>query len=149
MDTTLKVIGITGGSGTGKSSVTRYFAQQNIAVIDADLIAREVCLPNTPCWRNPFGVRRGYTKLRRFPKPQKMGKLVFVDSKRLDLLVAITHKYIKEEIFLRIDAYRDNPVITDEEGNESPLRAVVIDAPFCLRAACLKYATPWLWCWPI
>jgi dephospho-CoA kinase len=42
-----KVIGLTGGIGCGKTTVSNLFAAKGIAVIDADVIAREVVLPNT------------------------------------------------------------------------------------------------------
>ena len=45
----MKVIGITGRSGCGKSTVTRWLAEQGIPCIDADLIAREVLYPGSPC----------------------------------------------------------------------------------------------------
>ena len=36
------VIGLTGGIGSGKSQVSRWFDEQGIVTIDADMIAREV-----------------------------------------------------------------------------------------------------------
>lgn len=139
MDATLKVIGITGGSGTGKSSVTQYYAKQNIAVIDADLLAREVCLPNTPCLSEiaaSFGDDMLFAdgSLNR----KKLGKLVFSDPEKLALLTSITHKYIKQEIYLRISSFKDNPVLLDEDGNETPLRGVIIDAPLLFESGLHK-----------
>lgn len=45
----MKIIGITGRSGCGKSSATKFLAQQGYPCIDADLIAREVLLPGSSC----------------------------------------------------------------------------------------------------
>lgn len=45
----MKVIGITGRSGCGKSSATKFLAGQGYPCIDADLIAREVLSPGSPC----------------------------------------------------------------------------------------------------
>ncbi|MCF2948677.1 dephospho-CoA kinase [Paraglaciecola aquimarina] len=42
------VVGVSGGIGSGKTTVTDLFAQKNIEVIDADVIARQVVEPNTP-----------------------------------------------------------------------------------------------------
>ena len=36
------VIGLTGNIGCGKSSLSQIFTQQNIKIIDADIIAREI-----------------------------------------------------------------------------------------------------------
>ena len=44
----MKIIGITGRSGCGKSSVTKFLAAQGYPCIDADRIAREV-LQGSPC----------------------------------------------------------------------------------------------------
>ncbi|MBQ8564079.1 MAG: dephospho-CoA kinase [Firmicutes bacterium] len=44
----MKVIGLTGGIGTGKSTVSAYLRQKNIPVIDADQIARQITAPGSP-----------------------------------------------------------------------------------------------------
>ncbi len=41
------VVGLTGGIGSGKTTVSDSFSQKGIEIIDADLIAREVVLPKT------------------------------------------------------------------------------------------------------
>lgn len=43
----MKVIGLTGGIGTGKSTVSAYLAQKNIPIIDADKIARNITSPGS------------------------------------------------------------------------------------------------------
>ena len=42
------IIGITGGIGSGKTTITNYFAALGIDIIDADIIAREVVAANSP-----------------------------------------------------------------------------------------------------
>ncbi|KGJ95292.1 dephospho-CoA kinase [Colwellia psychrerythraea] len=42
------VIGLTGGIGSGKTTVTNYFAELGVDIIDADIIAREVVAVNSP-----------------------------------------------------------------------------------------------------
>ncbi len=42
------IVGLTGGIGSGKTTVANMFAHYNIALIDADIIAREVVKPKTP-----------------------------------------------------------------------------------------------------
>ncbi|OIM99328.1 dephospho-CoA kinase [Idiomarina sp. MD25a] len=41
------VLGLTGGIGSGKSAASDYIAEQGIAIVDADVIAREVVAPGT------------------------------------------------------------------------------------------------------
>ena len=44
----MRVIGLTGGIGTGKSTVSRYLASKGFEIIDADLIARQIVQPGSP-----------------------------------------------------------------------------------------------------
>lgn len=43
------MIGLTGQSGAGKTTVSRVFSQNGFAVIDADIISREVTEKGQPC----------------------------------------------------------------------------------------------------
>lgn len=43
----IRIIGLTGMSGAGKSTVSRFFGENNYTVIDCDLVAREVAAPNS------------------------------------------------------------------------------------------------------
>ena len=45
----MKTIGITGRSGSGKSSISQYIQQKGYPVCDADWVARQVLLPGSPC----------------------------------------------------------------------------------------------------
>jgi dephospho-CoA kinase len=42
---TLRVIGLTGGIGSGKSTVARLFAERGIPIVDADALARDITRP--------------------------------------------------------------------------------------------------------
>ncbi len=44
----MKIIGLTGPTGSGKSIVAKYFCDRGVAVIDCDLTAREVTEPDSP-----------------------------------------------------------------------------------------------------
>ncbi len=44
----MKVVGLTGGIGTGKSTVARILREQGLPVVDADLVARDVVAPGRP-----------------------------------------------------------------------------------------------------
>ncbi|MFT5709216.1 MAG: dephospho-CoA kinase [Oceanospirillaceae bacterium] len=42
-----KIVGVTGGIGCGKTTVTDFFQKKNIAIIDADIVAREIVSPHS------------------------------------------------------------------------------------------------------
>ena len=53
-----RVIGLTGGIGSGKSTVSNFLAELGAIIIDADKIGHESYLPNTETWQalvNTFG----------------------------------------------------------------------------------------------
>lgn len=53
------IIGLTGGIGSGKTTVTNFFAELGVDIIDADIIAREVVQVGSPALiaiKNQFGV---------------------------------------------------------------------------------------------
>ena len=88
-------IGLTGGIGSGKSSVSRLLAEQGAVVIDADLIARDVVRPGTPglaqvATRFGAGVLTADGSLDR----AALGAIVFADSAARRDLEGITHPLI-------------------------------------------------------
>jgi len=48
----MRVLGLTGGIGSGKSTVARMFRELGADVVDADLLAREVVEPGQPALRD-------------------------------------------------------------------------------------------------
>lgn len=88
-------VGLTGGIGSGKSSVSRLLAAHGAVVVDADAIAREVVAPGTPGLAAvvaEFGpeVLLPDGALDR----EGLGRLVFGDSARLAALNAIVHPLV-------------------------------------------------------
>ncbi|MEO6997708.1 MAG: dephospho-CoA kinase [Terracoccus sp.] len=92
-------VGVTGGIGSGKSTVSRRLAECGAFVIDADLVAREVVEPGEPALdgiRNRFGenVVRADGTLDR----AGLAAIVFGDRAELDALDAITGPPIAERV---------------------------------------------------
>ena len=87
-------VGLTGGVGSGKSTVAALLSERGAVVIDADAIAREVVEPGTPGFAAvvaEFGddvVRDG-----RLDRPA-LAKLVFADDGARDRLNAIVHPLV-------------------------------------------------------
>jgi len=91
----LKLVGLTGGIGSGKSTVARMIAELGVPVLDADLLLREVLAPGQPgtaevaaAW--PEVMRPDGTVDRRL-----LGSIVFRDPAARARLEAITHPRIQ------------------------------------------------------
>lgn len=114
------LIGITGTSGSGKSTVSKVFEKHGFTNIDADALSRDVAVPYSACLDEitaAFGKDILFSdgSLNR----RALGEIVFSDEDKLDLLTAITHKYILIEM---------NRIIAETEGD------ILIDAPLLFEA---------------
>lgn len=92
-------VGVTGGIGSGKSTVSRRLAELGAHVVDADVVAREVVEPGEPALgriRQRFGdgVVRGDGSLDR----GALAAIVFPDPVALDALNAITGPAIADRV---------------------------------------------------
>ena len=94
-------IGLTGGSGVGKTTVCQFFKKYGIPSLDTDLVSRAVCQPGSPCLASLieyFGksIIRGDGTLNR----RKLAVIVFEEkndekrAEKLQMLNQITHRYI-------------------------------------------------------
>ena len=46
------VVGLTGGVGSGKTTVSEFLQELGAVVLDADRVGHESYLPNTPAWKD-------------------------------------------------------------------------------------------------
>lgn len=94
-----RIIGITGGIATGKSTVSNIVKKLGYKVIDADIIAREVVQKGKPAYEEIVKYF-GNTIIDEFGNinRKKLGNIVFVDEKKREKLNCITHPHIMEAI---------------------------------------------------
>ena len=131
------VVGLTGGIGSGKSTVSAMLAARGAEVIDADLITREVQLPGSVVVEEiarRFGqdvLDENGALLR-----AKLAEIVFADAKSLAGLNAIVHPAVRAEIARRVDllAPSDRIVVLDipllTENRRGAIQAkIVVDVP--------------------
>ena len=93
------IIGITGGSGTGKSYVAEIFAEYGFHIIDADAVAKEVMLYDEGLKsriKEYFGEE--YFDEEGFVLRRKLGERVFKNKNELELLSSWTHPEINKII---------------------------------------------------
>lgn len=92
----MKIIGLTGGSGAGKSVVAAEFKKLGAGIVDADAIYRKLCNENLDMLyeiENEFGdILTNDKKLDR----AKLASIVFSDNNKLKRLNEITISYIKK-----------------------------------------------------
>ena len=113
------VLGITGGIGSGKSTVSSLLAERGLPVLDADEISRNVTGPMgraMPEIAETFGkkVVSANGALNR----KAMSDIAFSDKKKLDQLSSIIHKHVFEQI--------DE---TLKKEKEKGTKCVVLDVP--------------------
>ncbi len=135
----MRLIGLTGGIATGKSSVDTMLAARGATVIDADALAREAVLPGEPTLERVVQ-RFGADIL--LPDGtmdrQKLGAIVFADAKARYDLERITHPRIIELSQQRIAAGLasdaplvsvDIPLLYEGERNSTFPGVLVVYAP--------------------
>ena len=111
--------GLTGGIGTGKSTVSKIFASENIKIIDADIIAREVLEKNPSIYdviRTEFG--SGFFDWRGEFRRKEFGNHIFRFPKQRIKYEGIIMPYIKDTIEKEFEKH--------EKNGE---KLVVLDAP--------------------
>ena len=131
------LVGLTGGIGSGKSSVSALLAEHGAVIIDADAITRELQQPGAPLLAEiaaAFGpdVIDGEGALDRAAVAAK----VFGDADALKRLNAIVHPAVGREMAARLDAQRDtgNVVVLDipllvENPRAGLCGTIVVDLP--------------------
>lgn len=110
------IIGLTGGSGVGKSCASEVFEAEGFLIIDFDKISREVTSAGSECLSELtqfFGNRilNADQSLNR----RLLGEIVFSDKEKLSALNRITHKYILKK--------------SDQITNSNKEKNIIFDAP--------------------
>lgn len=104
----MKVLGLTGGIGSGKTVVGEMFARLGAEVIDADQLARDVVEPGQPAL-DEIVKRFGAEILLpdgRLDRP-KLGRIIFADAAARAALNAITHPRIRERMDAAVTERRE------------------------------------------
>ncbi len=133
----MKVIGLTGGIGCGKSLAAHYFSELGVPIIDADTIAREILMKTGaayPSVVHAFGrsiltpdgqIDRGALRQKVFQAPEALNKLE-----------SLTHPIIQARILEHIQYEEKSPYLIVvipllfEKGSPCPLtRTLVVDCP--------------------
>ncbi|MCT4612948.1 MAG: dephospho-CoA kinase [Clostridia bacterium] len=125
----MKVIGITGGIATGKSTITSFLRENGFIVIDADVISKYVMSKGSHAY---------YEILREFGEEvlnednwidnKKLGHIVYSSNSKFEKLTEITHNKIEGLISEQIKMYRVN------FGE----KVIFVDAPLLIESGIQK-----------
>lgn len=131
------VVGLTGGIGSGKSTVSALLAQRGAVIIDADVIAREVVAPGGPAYQgvvDRFGA--GILLPDGTIDRPALAEIVFNDPAALAELNRLTHPVVGAVIAERMGAHAetDAVVVLDvpllvESGRDNVAALIVVDCP--------------------
>jgi dephospho-CoA kinase len=127
----MKVLGITGSSGSGKTTVSDILRMQGIDVIDSDKVAKEMAKPNSPYLND---IEAGFSKdilledgnLNR----KKLAKIIYNDKEALKNLNDITFNHVVQEIVEILEVLKN-------QGKE----IVGMDVPLLFESGLDKYCS--------
>lgn len=125
----MKIIGITGSSGAGKTTLSKMLNErEDVIVIDADKVVRQMSVPGTKYLnsiKDTFGceilLENGYLNRK------ELANKIYNDDNAREKLNALTFKYVVDEILLRIKNIKDEKV-----------QIIVIDAPLLFESGLEK-----------
>lgn len=95
------IIGLTGGTGSGKSAAARRFAELGFAVIDADAVGHEVIEPGGAAYEAVKAAFGGAVLSDGRIDRAALGAVVFRDEAKRKLLNSLVHPAIRSEIAAR------------------------------------------------
>jgi len=106
------IIGLTGGIGSGKSTVAALFAKRGARIVDTDKVAREVVEPGSPVL-DAISYEFGQDVLAADGTLDRtaLARIVFADPRKRELLNQLTHPAIRSRTLELIDKPRSDEVV--------------------------------------
>ncbi|CAM5193558.1 dephospho-CoA kinase [Alishewanella longhuensis] len=128
------LIGLTGGIGSGKSTVAAYFEKLGASYVDADIVAREVVAPGSACLaaiKTKFGdsIIQADGQLNR----AALRQLIFQDPSAKQWLESLLHPVIRQHMLQQLTSSQTAytllvaPLLLENGLNKLVQRVVVID----------------------
>lgn len=130
------VVGLTGGIGSGKSTIADYFAELNVPMIDADIVARQVVEKGSPLLAQ-IHARFGDSVLTEEGELNRsaLRQRVFADEAEKNWLNALVHPAIRTEMLRQLDQTEADyvlwvvPLLIENGLTEFCDRVLVVDVP--------------------
>jgi dephospho-CoA kinase len=114
------IVGLTGGVGTGKTTVTNFFKEMGAYIIDWDELARDVTRPQSKAWKGIVeyfgkGILNDDLAINR----QKLAEIVFCDQEKVTKLNQIVHP----------EVFNEDERITNKIKKLEPNALIIKDIP--------------------
>lgn len=137
------IIGLTGGIGSGKSTVARAFAELGAAWVDADDVAREIVAPGEPALD---AIHRRYGRAVLHPdgtlNRAALRERIFSAPAEREWLESVTHPRVRERLLAHLQRLEAGPApyvllvspLLFESGQDALVdRCLVVDVPEALQ----------------
>ncbi len=138
----MRLVGLTGGIGSGKSSVSERLAELGAQIIDADAIVKDLQAPGAPVFESMverWGDRivqlddQGVRSLDR----AAVAGIVFADSDELKALNDLVHPAVRREMRSQMDAAAESdhvvildiPLLAESKNEHQASAIIVVDCP--------------------
>lgn len=138
----MRTIGLTGGIGSGKSTVSARLRELGATVVDADLIAREIVEPGQPALTELGEAFNGVIRSDGTLDRAELARQAFSSEAGTATLNAITHPRIQERTLQQFEEAReagapvlvyDMPLLIENGQTDMVDTVLVVDAPDDLR----------------
>ncbi|KAK7299774.1 hypothetical protein RJT34_10600 [Clitoria ternatea] len=133
----MRIVGLTGGIASGKSTVSNLFKSHDVPVVDADVVAREALRKGSGGWKKVVGAFGNEILLENgeVNRP-RLGQIVFSDPDKRQFLNRLLAPYISSGIFwevlkLWIKGYK----------------VIVLDVPLLFEAKMDRFTKPIIVVW--
>lgn len=133
-------VGLTGGIGSGKSTICDLFSQLNVPIIDADLIAKEIVEPGTEGLQKVVSIfGKDILNKQGSLDRKKLREIIFNNDSNLKQLNSILHPLVYQSIELQSQSIVAPycviaiPLLFETNGEQFVDRVLFIDSPIELQ----------------
>lgn len=133
-------IGLSGGIGSGKTAVSNAFSDLGITIVDADIVARDIVRPNSPCLKaikEHFG--NGILQDDGGLNRAMLRDIIFNCPSEKQWLEALMHPHIRDAMIQQLNQAQSpyvilsSPLLLETQQDALVDRIVIVDAPEALQ----------------
>ena len=134
-----KIIGLTGGIGSGKTTISKIFEELGVPVYNSDLEAKKIMeLPEViVLLKNSFGEEFFENNIL---NRAKLADLVFRNAEKLNVLNAIVHPFVKKDFLFWVKKHhnekfviKESAILFESKSNLDCDKIITVKSPLDLR----------------